>query len=143
MGIRHILQVSGPKVSGFVYANAVLLGVLLLPVAARADVAGEVSTAATHAGLAAGSGTLPMAQMHLHHVLNCLLGPDGKGYDPTAANPCKAQGSGAIPDTSDVLKKEMLQRAASNAMDALKETDLDAVKKDASNIQTTLKNITY
>jgi hypothetical protein len=136
MGLRQLLKVSMSE-------NAVLIGLLLLPAAARADVAAEVTTAATHAGLSAGSGTLPQAQMHLHHVLNCLLGPDGKGFDATAANPCKAQGNGAIPDTSDVLKKEMLQRAASNALDALKETDLDTVKKDATNIQTTLKNITY
>jgi hypothetical protein len=115
----------------------------LLSWAAQADVATEVSTAANHAGLAAGAASLPMAQMHLHHVLNCLLGPASKGFDSTAANPCKDQGSGAIPDTSDVLKKEMLQRAASNAMDALKDTELDAVKKDASNIQATLKTIRY
>jgi hypothetical protein len=119
------------------------LASLLLPLSARADVATEVSTAATHAGLAAGAASVPMAQMHLHHVLNCLIGPAGKGFDPTAANPCKDQGGGAIPDTSDVLKKEMLQRAASNALDALKETDLDALKKDATNIQTTLKGIKY
>jgi hypothetical protein len=123
--------------------SALFAALLLLPFSARADVAAEVSTAATHAGLAAGAAGLPMAQMHLHHVLNCLIGPGGKGFDATAANPCKAQGNGAIPDTSDVLKKETLQRAASNALDALKETDLDAVKKDASNIQATLKTIKY
>jgi hypothetical protein len=119
------------------------MGLLLLPPAARADVTAEVSTAATHAGLAAGAASLPMAQMHLHHVLNCLIGPAGKGFDSTAANPCKDQGAGAIPDTSDVLKKEMLQRAASNALEALKDTDLDAIKKDAGNIQATLKTIQY
>lgn len=125
-----------------VSGSAVLAALLLSP-CVHADVATEVSTAATHAGLAAGSASLPMAQMHLHHVLNCLVGAAGKGFDSTAANPCKDQGSGAIPDTSDVLKKEMLQRAASNALDALKDTDLDALKKDATNIQTTLKGIKY
>jgi hypothetical protein len=124
-------------------STSAALAALLLPLCARADVATEVSTAATHAGLAAGSASLPMAQMHLHHVLNCLIGAAGKGYDSSAANPCKDQGSGAIPDTSDVLKKEILQRAASNAQDALKETDLDALKKDAANIQTTLKSVKY
>jgi len=126
-----------------VLSGSALFGALLLPLAARADAATEVSTAATHAGLAAGSASLPMAQMHLHHLLNCLVGPAGKGFDATAANPCKDQGAGAIPDTGDVLKKEMLQRAASNALDALKDTDLEATKKDASNIQATLKTIKY
>ncbi len=124
-------------------SGSAALAALLLPLSARADVATEVSTAATHAGLAAGAASLPMAQMHLHHVLNCLIGPAGKGFDATAANPCKDQGSGAIPDTSDVLKKEILQRAASNALDALKDTDLDALQKAAANIQTTLKTIKY
>ena len=82
-----------------------------------------------------------MAQMHLHHTLNCLVGPAGKGYDATVANPCKDQGKGAIPDTSDAQKKDMLQRAANSALDALKETDLDTIKKDASSIQATLKTI--
>jgi hypothetical protein len=132
-----------PSLRNALSGSALLSALLMLPFAARADVAAEVSTAATHAGLAAGAADLPMARMHLHHLLNCLIGPAGRGFDATAFNPCKDQGNGAIPDTSDILKKEMLQRAASTAMDALKETDLDEVRKDATHIQATLKNIRY
>ena len=63
--------------------------------------------------------------------------------DRNALDPCKGLGGGAIPDTSDILKKEMLQRAATRAYEALKNADLAAVKKDAGNIQTTLKAIRY
>jgi len=136
MAHRHTLR-------NILSGSAVLLGLLLLPLAARADAATEVLTAASHAGYSAAATSLPMAQMHLHHTLNCLVGPAGKGFDSTAANPCKDQGSGAIPDTSDAQKKETLQHAASSALDALKDTDLDTIKKDASNIQATLKTVKY
>jgi hypothetical protein len=115
----------------------------VVPVAVRADVSGEVSVAAAHAGLSAGSTDLPTAHAHLQQVLNCLVGPNGKAFDQNALDPCKGLGAGAIPDTSDILKKEMLQRVAARAYEALKNGDLAAVKKDAVTIQTTLKAIRY
>src|SRR6185437_11904150 len=71
--------------------------------AARADrdPAKETATAATHAGLAAKATDLKGTQMHLHHVVNCLVGPKGKGFDAAPGNPCKDQGNGAIADTKN------------------------------------------
>jgi hypothetical protein len=77
--------------------------------------------------------------MHLHHALNCLVGPAGKDFDASNANPCKAQGNGAIPDSTDAAKKQTLQHAARAANDALKDTDLDAIKKDAASVAASLK----
>jgi hypothetical protein len=105
---------------------------------ALADGPQAASTAATHAGMAAGSADLAGAQRHLHHVLNCLVGPDGAGFDAKAGNPC-ANAGGAIPQTSDAAMKGKLERAAAEASKALAGTDLDATKKAASDIQAMLK----
>ena len=107
--------------------------------ALAADAAKEIATAATHAGYAADATEMKTAQAHLHHTINCLVGPNGAGYDATQANPCKDQGNGAIPDTNDAGKKQSLQAAVAKAMDGLKQTDLAAAKKDATEAQAILK----
>jgi hypothetical protein len=107
--------------------------------AADADAAKEVSTAAQHAGLAAAAKDMKTTQMHLHHVVNCLGGPNGANFDAAAGNPCKDQGNGAIPDTTDAAKKAPLQQAMQQAMNGLKETDMAAAQKNATTAQGMLK----
>ena len=102
---------------------------------ADADPAKEVATAAQHAGLAAKATDIKMTQMHLHHVVNCLVGPNGTGFDATPGNPCKDQGAGAIPDTSDAKQKAQLQQALAKANDGLKQADMAAAQKDATDAQ--------
>ncbi|HZT52733.1 MAG TPA: hypothetical protein VFA22_12395 [Stellaceae bacterium] len=120
-----------------------LAGTVLLVAApgarAEMDVAKEVSTAATHAGLAAGAKEMPMVQMHLHHVVNCLVGPKGKGFDAKPGNPCKDQGNGAIPDTKASAQKKKLQQALAKANAGLKTKDMAAAQKDATDAQNILK----
>jgi hypothetical protein len=89
-----------------------------------ADEHGETVTAATHADLAAKAADLAGTQMHLHHALNCLVGPSGNGYDAKNMNPCANSGNGAIPDQTDPTKKAELERAADDARKALAATDL-------------------
>jgi hypothetical protein len=71
----------------------------LMSTAAMADGPQAISTAATHAGMAASGTDVVGVRRHLHHVLNCLVGPDGQGFDAAAGNPCGAAG-GAIPQTT-------------------------------------------
>src|SRR5690606_14665032 len=52
----------------------------LTPTAALAGGPQAVSTAAQHAGFAAGGADLASARRHLHHTRNCLVGPDGEGF---------------------------------------------------------------
>jgi hypothetical protein len=73
---------------------------LALATPVLADASSETVTAATHAELAAGASDLNGVHMHLHHALNCLVGPGGRGFDPKELNPCAQSGKGAIPDTS-------------------------------------------
>jgi hypothetical protein len=103
--------------------------------AADSDPAKETSTAATHAGLAAKATDMKTTQMHLHHVVNCLVGPSGTGFDAAPGNPCKEQGNGAIPDTKDAAQKKTLQDALDKANAGLKQTDLAAAQKAATDAQ--------
>lgn len=112
----------------------------ILPFAAHAaDVGAEITTAATHATLAAQATDLATVHMHLHHTLNCLAGPAGKGFDGKEINPCANSGSGAIPDTTDASKKKALQDAASQAMEGITDSDLASAQKDASATAAKLK----
>src|ERR1700733_818775 len=76
-------------------AVLVTTSVVCVSVAAQAaaDVKAEITAAATHANLAAKAGTVDMVHTHLHHVLNCLVGPKGKDFDGKAANPCAKLGN--------------------------------------------------
>ena len=106
--------------------------------AAAQDATKEVSTAATHAGLAAKATDMKGVQMHLHHVVNCLVGPKDSNFDQSVGNPCNGQGNGAIPDTADAAKKKSLQDALKQVQDGLKETDMAAAQKQATTAQSTL-----
>lgn len=127
MTCKHVFTIAGALVFGMASA------------AFAADAAKEISTAATHAGYAADATEMKTAQAHLHHTINCLVGPNGKGFNATQANPCKDQGSGAIADTADAAKKKSLEAAVAKAMAGLKQADLAAAKKDASEAQAILK----
>ena|SRR5579862_4463023 len=120
---------------------AVAFAATMTVYSARADedVGKEVTTAVAHAGFAAAAKDMPTTQMHLHHVVNCLVGPKGEGFDPGVANPCKDQGNGAIPDTKDAAKLAMLRQGLAKANAGLKETDMAAAQKDATAAQDMIK----
>jgi hypothetical protein len=86
---------------GFVLGIAVLA---LLPVSTTqgADMmmatSNALKTASTHAGFAASYTTVAEVEQHLHHVVNCLEGENGKNYNKAAGNPCMGQGTGILVD---------------------------------------------
>jgi hypothetical protein len=122
-----------------------LLLALALPIAAQAADADsaaskQVSTATAHAGMALGAADLKMAHTHLHHVVNCLVGPAGKGFDAQAGNPCKGAGNGAIVDAKgDTATESRLHAALSEAEQGLKTTTLDSAHADAQKVLNTLQ----
>jgi hypothetical protein len=111
--------------------------VALYPNAAQADTAQAISTAVQHAGFAASGADIATARRHLHHVLNCLVGPDGDGFDASPGNPCAAAG-GAIPQTSDPALKMKLEGIASQVRSGIENESLDAAKRVATDVQTML-----
>ena len=58
----------------------------------------ELKTATTHAGFAEKYESLKEVSQHLHHTINCVVGPQDKMFDAAAGNPCQGQGNGALPD---------------------------------------------
>ena len=103
----------------------------LLATPAFADLAGELSTAQTHAGMASTQTDIAMAQKHLQHAVNCLVGPNGTGFDAAAGNPCGKSGNGAIPDSTNPAQKAKLTSIAATAKTGVGSSDLATVTKTA------------
>lgn len=112
---------------------------LLLPATALADAHSEIVTAATHAGLASKSDSVKMVHTHLHHTLNCLVGPKGAAFDAAEMNPCAHSGNGAIPDTTDAKTRAALEAAVAEAEKGLKDDDLKSAQGVAANVAAMLK----
>lgn len=92
----------------------------------------EINTAHAHAMMAQSATSVAMAHTHLHHVINCLVGPNGSGFDAAAGTPCKGQGNGAIPDSAnDHALHAKLESALATAQAGLKSESLAAVQQDA------------
>lgn len=123
-------------------SSLALLGALLLasPALAQAgDVGKELATARTHAQLAEASQSVAVAKMHLHHALNCLVGPHGPGFDAAAGNPCKGMGEGAQTDAQKTgMRKthwlDQVIHALAYARHGVAAKDLADVHKAASGV---------
>ncbi len=109
----------------------IALALMVSSSALAEDVAAEVKTAAVHAGLASSAADINGVQSHLHHTLNCLVGPDGDGFDADEMNPCEGMGSGAIPGTMDEDKKAHLEDVAETVKVGLDTDEYDEAKKAA------------
>lgn len=104
-----------------------------------ADAAKEIGVAAAHAGLATQGKSIEAVHAHLHHAINCLVGPGGAEFDDEELNPCTGMGDGAIPDTGDAAKRKLLQSALAKANQGLATTDTYAAAKAAAETQALLK----
>jgi hypothetical protein len=132
-----LVKMGETRMRKFVVAG-LALAALAAP-AAFADAHSEVVQAETHAGLAAKADTLDGVHQHLHHALNCVVGPKGTGYDAKEMNPCANAGNGAMPDTTDAAKKKSLQAAADELTAAIAMTDEAKAKAGATKAATMLK----
>jgi hypothetical protein len=121
-----------------------LMFAIALPLAAQPKthdaVSKQVSTAAAHAGMALGAADLKMAHAHLQHVVNCLVGPSGDGYDAQQADPCKGMGQGAMVDAKgDAAQESRLQAALTQAQQGVKASTVDQAHTDAQEVMTSLQ----
>jgi hypothetical protein len=98
----------------------------------------EIVLAEQHAGLAAQSMGVALVHTHLHHTLNCLVGPGGPGFDAQEINPCANVGHGAIPD-SVAAKQPSLEAAAAEARAGIDEPVLAKAQQHAAATETMLK----
>ena|ERR1700756_2229322 len=114
--------------------------VLFAATAFAADLGSEINNAAQHAGLAAQAANINGVHQHMHHALNCLVGPQGDGFDAKEMNPCAQSGGGAIPDETDAMKKTKLMAARDNLSKGIALTDISAAKADASAAQAAIES---
>jgi hypothetical protein len=98
----------------------------------------EISNARTHANNAANAPTIDAVHTHMHHALNCLVGPKGEGFDAGQMNPCTNAGNGAIVDATDAAKKAKLEQAKATLMKGLTETNLKAAQASAASAVTAI-----
>lgn len=97
--------------------SALLLG-LSMPLLAATGLRPQLTTAVTHAKLAMAASSISLTHMHLHHVVNCLEGPQGKDFDAAAGNPCKGKGNGAMVDAT-TLQRVRLKSVLAHAQTGL------------------------
>ncbi|MDO8290085.1 MAG: hypothetical protein Q7T44_12780 [Parvibaculum sp.] len=101
----------------------------------------EIAAAATHAGLAAESPDINQVHMHLHHALNCLVGPNGEGYSAKDMDPCSALGNGLLADATGKNQMIGVNAAIVSAKAGLAATDLEKAKAEAAATKATLDTI--
>ncbi|HYW03796.1 MAG TPA: hypothetical protein VFA86_07615 [Gammaproteobacteria bacterium] len=101
----------------------------------------EVATAIEHATYATQMNTVDKTHLHLHHVVNCLVGPGGKGFYPAAGDPCKGMGNGAIHDAGNQtgLQKK-LEAALAAAQSGLATSDQAKAHADAVKTKSLLED---
>ena len=129
--IRRSLLALGAIVSAF----------FLFAAFAAGDYSSEIATAQAHAKLAVQAKDLNLIHVHLKHVINCLVGPDGKAFFADTINPCEHSGHGAIPDlghaSPQVLAK--LEMAVTAAEKGVKTNKPDPAHTAARRTATLLK----
>jgi hypothetical protein len=101
----------------------------------------EIDTAVEHANKAAASPDITGVQENLRHVVNCLVGPMGAGFDPSMDDPCKRMGNGALNDVqADSDEHRLLTQAFNEAKNGLAQHDLDAARDLAKKALNDLEN---
>ncbi len=127
---------------------AVLLCVGAVPPSALAagDPTAELQTAMTHVAFAAKYEGIREITAHLHHAVNCLVGPQDKLFDAAAGNPCQGQGSGYLTDQqANAGKNNQYYEAwwaVQVAAQAFASNDIPTVKAAARVVNLILENIT-
>ena len=130
-----------------IFFACVAVWVLAQPtlVSAAGDPSAELNTAVTHAGFAAKYETMKEITLHLHHALNCLVGPQDKLFDAAAGNPCQGQGNGYLPDQKAAKGESSNQYydawwAAQIAAQALASDNMGQAKAAARIVNMVLEN---
>lgn len=107
---------------------------------AQSQVTTEISTAHAHALLAQNATTVPAAHTHLHHVINCLVGPGSSDFDAAAGTPCKGEGDGALKDSkSNSALQAKLTSALADARSGLESNSLATVQQEAAKVAAALE----
>lgn len=103
----------------------------------------QLATAVQHAGFAMSAEDHAMAVRHLGHVLNCIAGEEGEGFDGSWGHPCAGQGAGILTDVDAHAQAAdlaaLLAAAHGLAMQGVTEGSLGAVHAAAAGVRALLE----
>lgn len=106
----------------------------------------QLGTAITHAGFSATAEDQAMASRHLGHVLNCLVGEGGAGFNADWGHPCSGQGAGIANDLAGHPQAPDLQALVDSAValasQGVTQQSLTAVQAAAAGVAALLQVIT-
>jgi len=120
-------------------AVALVASVFSTAALAKTAVENEISTAIEHAEFSVKANNTATIHLHLHHVVNCLVGENGKQFYAAAGDPCKGMGKGAINDASSAALRARLEKILSVAEKGLKEKEFTRAHKTASLVKRMLR----
>ncbi len=109
------------------------------------ELATQLQTAIQHAGFSAGAEDLAMASRHLGHVLNCIVGEGGEGFNADWGHPCGGQGAGIAndlashPQAADL--QALVESARALAAQGVSQQSLLAVQSAAAGVAALLQVI--
>lgn len=109
------------------------------------ELAAQLDTAITHAGFSASAEEQAMASRHLGHVLNCIVGEGGDGFNADWGHPCGGQGAGIVddlashPQAADLMT--LVDSARALAAQGVSQESLLAVQSAAAGVAALLQVI--
>jgi len=102
----------------------------------------QLATAVQHAEFSMGAADIDMAVRHLGHVLNCIAGEGGEGFDGSWGHPCDGQGAGIMNDIAGHAAADdlmaVLRSAHGLAMAGVEAGSLGAVQAAAAGVRALL-----
>ena len=120
-------------------AIALAVSVFSTAALAKTAVENEISTAIDHAEFSVKANDVATLHLHLHHVVNCLVGENGKQFYAEAGDPCKGMGNGAINDAKNATLKTRLESILAEAEKGLNEKEFTRAHKTASQVKRMLR----
>lgn len=123
---------------------SVVVAALALTAAAFAQEAfdTQMATAVQHAAFSMEADDRDMAVRHLGHVLNCIAGEGGDGFDGSWGHPCGGQGAGLLNDIADHEHADdlvaVLRAAHGLAMTGVEQGSVAAVQAAAAGVRALL-----
>lgn len=112
----------------------------------EAGVAAQWKTSVQHSKFSQDYNSVKESTTHLQHVINCLEGPTGPGFEGGAGNPCQGQGAGLMVDSKKAGSKyasavPWMEAADKLAQNGLKAKNADVAKAYGQATQTILEVI--
>jgi hypothetical protein len=121
------------------FASVLMLGAAALTQEALDT---QVATAIQHAGFSMNADAHASAQQHLGHVLNCIAGEGGEGFDGSWGHPCGGQGAGILSDVEAHAESEaamlLVRSAHALAMEGVQAESLAEVRAAAAGVRALL-----